>query len=54
MNLKLIQPRNGTKNFLLSITKNIETLIKKTHTKAKETLEFKLTQPKEKFFKTIY
>ena len=54
MNLKLIRPRNETKDLLLPITKNSETLNKKTHRKPEETLEFKLTQPKETFFKTIY
>ena len=49
MNLKMIQPKNETENLLLSITKNCETLIEQTHRKAEETLEFKMTKPKEKF-----
>ena len=34
---------------MLSITKNCETLIKQTHTKPQETLEFKMTKPRETF-----
>ena len=34
-------------DFLLSITKNCETLIKQTHSKAEQTLEFKTTKPRE-------
>ena len=34
---------------LLSITKNCETLIEQTHTRAGETLEFKLIKPREIF-----
>ena len=49
MNLKMIRPKNETENLLLSITKNCETLIEQTHRKAEETLEFKMTQPKETF-----
>ena len=33
----------------MSITKNCGTLIKQTYTRAQETLEFKLTQPRETF-----
>ena len=35
------------KFFLLSITKNCETLIQQTHRKADETLDGKLTKPKK-------
>ena len=49
MNLNMIRPKNETENLLLSITKNCETLIKQTHRKAEETLEFKMTKPKETF-----
>ena len=49
MNLKMIQPENKTEDFLLSITKNCETLIKQTHTKLQETLEFKMIKPRETF-----
>ena len=41
MNLNMIRPKNDTEDLLLSITKNCETLIEKTHRKAAETLEFK-------------
>ena len=49
MNLNMITPKNQTENLLLSITKNCETLIKQTHTKSQETLEFKMTKSKETF-----
>ena len=45
----MIGPKNETEYLLLSITKNCELLIKETHTKAKETLDFKLSQPNQKF-----
>ena len=45
----MIQPKNKTEDLLLSITKNCETLIQQTHTKPQETLEFKMTKPREKF-----
>ena len=49
MNLKMIQPKNETENLLISITKKCETLIKQTHRKVEETLEFKLIKPREIF-----
>ena len=49
MNLNMIQPKNETVNLFLSIAKNCETLIEQTHTKAEETLEFKLIKPRETF-----
>ena len=49
MNLKVIQPKNQTEDFLLSITKNCETLFNQTHRKAEETLEFKKIKPRETF-----
>ena len=49
MNLNMIQPKNQTEDLLLSITKNCETLIKQTHRKAEETLEFKMIKPREIF-----
>ena len=49
MNPNLIRPRNETKDLLLSITANCETLIKQTNTKPRETLEIKLTKPGETF-----
>ena len=42
MNLNMIRPKNETKELLLSVAKNCETLIKETHRKAEETLEFKM------------
>ena len=49
MNLYMIRPEHETKGLLLSITKNCETLIKQTHTKPQEILEFKLDKPRETF-----
>ena len=49
MNLNLIRPENETEDFLLSLTKNCETLIEQTHTKPQETLELKMIKPKETF-----
>ena len=49
MNLNKITPKNETENLLLSITKKSETLIKQTHRKAEETLEFKMIKPRETF-----
>ena len=45
----MIQPKNKTEDLLLSITKNCETLIKQTHRKPEETLEFKMIKPREIF-----
>ena len=49
MNLNMITPKNETEDLLPSITKNCETLIEQTHRKAEETLEFKMTKPRETF-----
>ena len=49
MNLNMIRPKNETEDLLLSITENCETLIKQTHTKPQEVLEFKMVKSKEKF-----
>ena len=49
MNLNVIRPNNETEGFLLSITKNCETLIEQTHRKAEETLEFKMIKARETF-----
>ena len=49
MNLNMIKPKNETEDLLLSITKNCQTLIEQTHRKAEETLEFKMTKPRETF-----
>ena len=45
----MIRPKNETEDLLLSITKNCETLIQQTHREADETLEYKMTKPKENF-----
>ena len=34
MNLNMIQPKNETKDLLLSITKNCEKLVEQTHRKS--------------------
>ena len=49
MDLNMIRPKNQTEDLLLSITKNCETLIEQTHRKPEETLEFKMTKPREIF-----
>ena len=49
MNLNVIRPKNETEDLLLSIAKNCETLIKQTHRKAEETLEFKMIKPRQTF-----
>ena len=49
MNLNMIRPENETEDLLLSITKTLETLIVKTHTKPQETLELYITKPRETF-----
>ena len=49
MNLNMIRPKNETEELLLSITKSCETLVEQTHTKTQETLEFRMTKPKETF-----
>ena len=49
MNLNMIRPKTETEFLLLLITKNCETLIKQTHTKPEETLEYKLTKARETF-----
>ena len=46
MNLNMIRPKNETEDFLFSITKNCETLIKQTHRKPEETSGYKLTKPR--------
>ena len=49
MNLNMIRPKSQTEDLLLSITKNCETLIKQTHRKAEETLEFKMIKLRQTF-----
>ena len=50
MNKNLVQSKNKSEDLLFSITKSCETLITQTHRKAEETLEFKLTKPRETVF----
>ena len=50
MNCDLVQPKIETDDLLLSITKNWEKKFDQNHSKPKETLESKLTKPKETFF----
>ena len=45
----MIRPENGTGDFLLAITKNLDKLIKQIHRKPQESLEFKPTQPHKTF-----
>ena len=45
----MIRPKNQTEALLRSITKNCGTHIEQTHIKAEETLEFKMTKPRETF-----
>ena len=45
----MIRPNNGTENLLVSPNKMCEKLIKEIHTKLPETLECKLTKPREFF-----
>ena len=45
----MIRPKNETEDLLLSITKNCETLIERTHRKPEETLEFKMNKSRETF-----
>ena len=49
MNLNMIRPKNETQDLLLSIAKNCETLIRQTHRKPEETLEFKMIKSRETF-----
>ena len=49
MDLNMVRPKNETEDLLLSKTKNCEMLIEQTHRKAEETLEFKMTKPRETF-----
>ena len=46
----MIRPKNETDDLLLSITKNCEKLIKQTHIKPQETLEFKKVRSRETFY----
>ena len=45
----MIQPKNETENFLLSITKNCETLVEQTHRKPEETPNSKCSNQEKHF-----
>ena len=45
----MIIPKNEKEDLLPSKTKNCETLIEQTHTKSHQTLELKITHPREIF-----
>ena len=49
MNLKMIRSKNEIENFLLSISKNCETLIYQSRTHPQETLEIKKSKTRETF-----
>ena len=49
MSPKMIQLENEAEDLLLSKTKNCEMLIRQTHRKAEEILEYNLTKPRETF-----
>ena len=49
MNSNMIRPKTEAEDFLLSLTKNCQTLVQQTHRKPEETLEFKMLKPKETF-----
>ena len=49
MKLNTLLPKNETEDLLLSITKKCETLIKQTHIKPQERLEFEIVKSKEIF-----
>ena len=49
MNLNMIRPKTQTKDLLLSIAKNYETLNEQTHTEPQETSEFKMIKPRQTF-----
>ena len=46
----MIRPKNEADAIFLTITKKCETLIEQTHRKAEETLEYKMTKPRERFY----
>ena len=47
MKLDMFRLQNETKDLIISITKNCETLTKQTQTKSHETFEFQLTEPQQ-------
>ena len=50
MNLDMIRPRSKTEVFLISLTKNCETLIKQTLIKTQGTLDFKNSKSRDFFW----
>ena len=48
----MVRPKIESENLILSVKKKCETPIKQTYRKTEETLEFKLSKPKEIFFST--
>ena len=52
MNLIMLRPKNETEDIIFSKTMNCKAVIKRTHTRPKETLDLEPTQPKEFFSKT--
>ena len=48
----MIKPKYETEDLLLSITKNYETLIRQTHRKTQEVLEFKMIRSRRYFIST--
>ena len=49
MNLNVIRNKNKTEDSLLSQSKSCDAHVKQTHTKRRETLEFKITKSTEEF-----
>ena len=49
MNTNMIQPKIDTEDLLFSTTKTCERLIKQTHTKPQEKLDFKINKWRENF-----
>ena len=45
-----ITPRNQNESLLLEMVKKLDEIEKNTHTQAQETLEFKMTKPKQTFY----
>ena len=46
----MVRSKNETEDKLLLITENCETLIKQTHTKPQQTIEFEINRHRETFF----
>ena len=45
----MIRPKYETEDLFLPITKKCQMLFEQTHTKPEDTLEFKMTKPRETF-----